>query len=146
MSASSLSVIVRRRVSAEPAQVFQAWTSPEALKEGWGPAGIDCPQAEVDLRVGGRYRIANTLPDGSLLWIHGTFEEIVPDRKLVYSWTSDEHQLSPERVVVHFKPVTSGTEVIVIHERIAEQRAVDEHQIGCLDGLERFVATRWTAD
>lgn len=141
MTVADLSLVVRRRIKASPSRVFAAWTSPEALKVWWGPQGVRCPDAHVDLTVGGQYRIANELPDGRLLWIEGIFEEIVPDEKLVYSWVSSDQQPAPERVIVHFKPVSEGTEVIVVHERIGSEAAVEDHSAGwegCLDGLEQL--------
>ncbi|GGX43224.1 SRPBCC family protein [Saccharospirillum salsuginis] len=141
MNAPSLNLIARRIIQARPSQVFHAWTSPEALKVWWGPAGVDCPAAEVNLVEGGEYRIANQLPEGNLLWITGTFEEIVPNEKLVYTWLSSDHQKMPERVSVYFKPVTEGTEVIVVHERIMDKRTVEQHKAGwegCLEGLVQF--------
>ncbi|MEX0624126.1 SRPBCC domain-containing protein [Saccharospirillum sp.] len=142
MTDADLSLITRRHIKASPSRVFTAWTTPEALKSWWGPKGIGCPDAQIDLTVGGQYRIANEMPDGRWLWIEGTFEEIVPDEKLVYSWVSSDQQPAPERVIVHFKPMNEGTEVIVIHERIGSEAAVAEHKAGwegCLDGLEGWV-------
>lgn len=54
----SLVLRVRRRFSAEPERVFDAWTSPAVLREWWAanPAW-DGADAEVDLRPGGRYRL-----------------------------------------------------------------------------------------
>jgi uncharacterized protein YndB with AHSA1/START domain len=53
----------------------------------WGPsAAVSCASAEIDLRVGGRYRIANRFPDGRLLWIVGEFEVVEPPSRLVFSW------------------------------------------------------------
>jgi uncharacterized protein YndB with AHSA1/START domain len=63
----NLSLIVRRTIAATPARLFDAWTTPELLTQWWGPANVTCPAAEVDLRVGGQYRIANQMPDGSVL-------------------------------------------------------------------------------
>jgi uncharacterized protein YndB with AHSA1/START domain len=44
----------------------------------WGPEGVSCIAAEVDLRVGGRYRIANKFPDGRVFWIVGELQIIEP--------------------------------------------------------------------
>ena len=71
-----LSLAVRRVVRAAPERVFDAWTRPEELRRWWGPNGLVCTEAHVDLRVGGRYRIANLFPDGNVLWICGEFEVI----------------------------------------------------------------------
>ena len=53
--------------------MFAAWTTPELLRQWWGPTGVRCIAAEIDLRVGGTYRIGNEIPDGSVIWISGEF-------------------------------------------------------------------------
>jgi uncharacterized protein YndB with AHSA1/START domain len=51
-----------------------------------GPEGVSCIAAEVDLRVGGRYRIANKFPDGRVVWIVGELQIIEPPHRLTYTW------------------------------------------------------------
>lgn len=138
----TLSLISRRTIRASAARLFAAWTEPEALRRWWGPRGVTCIAAEVDLRVGGRYRIGNRLPDGTEVWITGTFEQIVPPRKLVYTWGLEPAAYAVETVTVRFEPFEGGTEVIVVHERIATPALRDQHALGwegCLDKLKLHV-------
>jgi uncharacterized protein YndB with AHSA1/START domain len=132
-------LVVRRTIRAPVDRVFAAWTQPEQIRQWWGPRPVTCPHAEVDLRVGGRYRIGNLLPDGAVVWISGEFEEIAEDR-LVYTWSMDPG--APfQRVTVRFEPRNGGTEVIIVHERIVSEAAYESHLEGwqgCLDGLERL--------
>lgn len=133
-----ISLIVRRTIQAPVRRVFTAWTSPEHLCRWWGPKNVSCPSAEVDLRVGGRYRIANQFPDGKLVFISGEFTLIEPPHKLIYSWAIEPAPAESERVTVRFEPKGAATEVIVIHERIASLAARSQHELGwlgCLDGL-----------
>ncbi len=51
---------LQRRFRASPERVFRAWTQPVALREWWCPPGWMAGEIEVDLRVGGIYRIAMT--------------------------------------------------------------------------------------
>ncbi len=105
----------------------------------WGPAGVVCPQAEVDLRVGGLYRLANRRPDGQLHWIEGRFETIEPPNRLVYSWSMAGDAAASERVTVRFDSQGSRTEVVVRHERIRDPETLRTHGLGwedCLDGLK----------
>jgi uncharacterized protein YndB with AHSA1/START domain len=134
-------LVVRRIIRARPEALFAAWTDPQQLTRWWGPKGVSCTAAEIDLRVGGRYRIANRMPDGSTLWIAGEFEVIEPPSRLIYSWRLEIPQASTERVSVSFVPRDSGTEVIVTHERIGSAAARTQHESGwidCLGGLARF--------
>jgi uncharacterized protein YndB with AHSA1/START domain len=136
-----VTLIVRKTIRATAERLFAAWTTAEQLKEWWGPQGVKCVAAEVDLRKGGRYRIGNQLPDGKILWISGEFEVIEAPRKLVYTWRIEPDTTSVERVTVQFETQGENTEVIVTHERIASEEVRDMHQqgwVGCLAGLERF--------
>jgi uncharacterized protein YndB with AHSA1/START domain len=137
----SVNLIVRRTIRASPERLFAAWTEPERIKTWWGPAHISCPAAEIDLRVGGRYRIANRMPDGSLLWIAGEFLRIEPPQMLVYSWRIEPDEHATERVTVRFEARGADTEVVVSHEHIADEKIRDQHAQGwegCLDGLAQY--------
>ncbi len=130
---------LRKTIRASPARVFEAWTQPAQLKQWWGPEGVTCTEAEADLRVGGRYRIANRFPDGKVLWIAGEFEQIAPPHMLVYSWRLESEARPPERVTVRFEARADATEVIVVHELIPTAAIRDMHEQGwrgCLDGLQ----------
>jgi uncharacterized protein YndB with AHSA1/START domain len=134
-------LVVRRIIRARPEALFAAWTDPQQLLRWWGPQGVICTGAEVDLRVGGSYRIANRMPDGSTLWIAGEFEVIEPPSKLTYTWRLEIPEAGIERVSVSFIARDSATEVIVTHERIVNEAARTRHEsgwIGCLAGLARL--------
>ena len=141
-STASVSLIVRRRIRATPERLFEAWTQPAQLRLWWGPASVDCIDAEVDLRVGGRYRIANRFPDGTVLWITGVFEVIEAPHKLVYTWGLEPLAGAPERVTVQFQAHHELTEVIVTHQGIPSAQVRDRHDEGwrgCLDGLANYL-------
>jgi uncharacterized protein YndB with AHSA1/START domain len=66
-----ITLVVRRTIRATPERLFEAWTEPAQLRRWWGPQDVECLDAQVDLRVGGQYRIANRFPDGRIVWIAG---------------------------------------------------------------------------
>jgi uncharacterized protein YndB with AHSA1/START domain len=137
-----VSLVVRRTIRAPAARLFAAWTEPARLKQWWGPTGVACTGAEIDLRVGGAYRIANRFPDGHVVWITGAFEQISAPHKLVYTWRLEPGALPEERVTVRFEERDQATEVIVVHERIASPEIRDRHEAGwhgCLDGLAKYL-------
>lgn len=136
---------VRRFIPASPARIFRAWTNPDEMKKWWGPAGVHCAEVEIDLTVNGRYRIANELPDRSVLWISGTFELIEPPHRLIYSWTIENKSPETERVEVNFEQRDLGTEVTITHQRIASKALREQHQQGwegCLHGLVEYLDER----
>jgi uncharacterized protein YndB with AHSA1/START domain len=139
---ATATLVVRRIIKATPERVFEAWTNPEQIKKWWGTESISCPDAEVDLRAGGRYRVANQLPDGRVVWISGEFEVVEPPHKLVYTWRMGSDGQDSERVTVRFEPREGATEVIIVHERIPNQKTREAHEngwYGCLDGLVEFL-------
>ncbi len=134
---------VRRFVAANPERVFRAWTTPEELLAWWGPKGVTCVAAETDLRVGGRYRIGNKLPDKTVLWISGVYETIDAPELLVYTWkVGSDDTTDTERVTVRFTATRNGTDIFIQHELIASKIARDRHAdgwCGCLDGLTDYL-------
>lgn len=130
-----------RRIKAKPASVFRAWTEVSELKKWWGPPGFTVPDAEIDLRVGGRYRIVMQPPQGPSFTLSGVYHEVSPPQRLVYSWMwsgtkSDDGVES--LVTVEFRAVGRETELVIMHERLPEptQAGHRDGWIGCLDRLE----------
>jgi uncharacterized protein YndB with AHSA1/START domain len=136
-----LNLVVRRTIQASPARLFAAWTTASQLQAWWGPKGVRCKHAEIDANVGGRYRIANELPSGEVIWIEGEFLEVVAPLRLVYTWKVTPGTGGPEIVTVRFEERGDKTEVIIVHERILDEKTRDGHAIGwagCLDGLAAY--------
>lgn len=134
---------VRRMIRATPERLFEAWTQPSQLRQWWGPENVTCIAAEVDLRVGGRYRLANQFPDGSVVWITGEFQSIEAPHRLIYTWQLEESSGFSELVTVHFEPRGVETEVTITHTRIPDRTTRDRHEqgwLGCLDGLVEYLS------
>ena len=135
------SLIIRRQIRAPAARLFDAWTRPEQLKAWWGPRSVTCVGAQIDLRVGGGYRISHQVADGSALSISGTFQQIDPPRRLIYTWRREPGPSAFELVTVSFEPVGGATNVTVLHERIFDADARRTHDQGwkeCLEALDVF--------
>jgi uncharacterized protein YndB with AHSA1/START domain len=132
------SLKLTRIIRAPPERVFAAWTDPDLLRQWWGPGPVSCPEAHVDLRAGGEYRLANLEPDGSLVWISGRFERVRPPAELVYTWTLSILPGESTLVRVEFLPHPEGTELVLTHDRFATEALRDMHLQGwhgCLDKL-----------
>lgn len=142
MSDPAVTLVVRKTIAASPERLFAAWTEPDELRRWWGPDGVSCIDAAIDLRVGGGYRIGNRLPDGTALWIAGEFEVVDRPHRLVYTWRLEGRAGDVERVTVQFERRGGDTEVIVTHARVATAALGEQHQLGwegCLAGLARHV-------
>ena len=135
-------LVIRRTIRATPERLFEAWTYPTQLKQWWGPEGVTCISAEIDLRIGGRYRIGNQLPDGSVVWIVGEFQVIEPPHRLTYTWQIEESSQPSELVTVRFEPRHGATEVIITHTSIPDRTTRERHEqgwLGCLNGLAEYL-------
>jgi len=134
-------VKISRRISAPRDVVFKAWTDPDEIKRWWSPLGCETPSAEVDLRVGGSYRISMKLPDGEVLFVSGVYREVQAPGKLVFTWAWDEDGVpGPESLVtVEFIERDKATEVLFSHDRLVDAESRDKHAegwTGCFDKLE----------
>jgi uncharacterized protein YndB with AHSA1/START domain len=137
-----LTLVVRRLITASPQRLFTAWTDERELVRWWGPRGVVCENAQIDLRVGGTYRIANRLPDGRVVLISGEFDLIEPPNRIAYSWQVEPDPAEASRVIVSFLARGRRSEVVVTHERIASKAIRDDHRLGwrgCLEGLAAYM-------
>lgn len=91
--------------------LFEAWTRPEHVRQWWGCDGSSISVGEIDLRVGGLWKLVIRMPDGSEHPFHGAYREIVPGERLVYSECYDVPQVgSPEWLTtVSFEEVEGKT-------------------------------------
>jgi uncharacterized protein YndB with AHSA1/START domain len=137
---------VSRRFAAPRERVFRAWTEAPALRKWFRVAeGYATPIAEVDLRVGGRYRLGMQAPDATEPQIvGGVYREISPPERLVFTWQWEgAPPEAPETIVtVEFHQHGSQTEVVLTHEGFPDRPARDQHGAGwqgCFDGLAAAV-------
>jgi uncharacterized protein YndB with AHSA1/START domain len=133
-----------RAYPVAPEKVWRAWTDAQAVKKLWGPGpGEPVAVAELDVRVGGRFRIVFGGPQGTAHEVQGTYKEVVPNRKLVFTWTWTNS--TPEResvVTIVFRASDGGTELDFRHEQLFDEKVRDDHQrgwTGSLDKLEKFL-------
>ena len=142
--ATKPSLVLKRRIKAAPEKVFEAWTRPEQMTRWWGVTENPKPPiAETDLRVGGRFRVQFWDPKNEHHSVSGTYREVVPNRKLSFSWA---WQSTPEReslVTIDLNAVDDGTMLTLTHEQFFSEQARDDHSRGwgvALDRLEALYA------
>jgi uncharacterized protein YndB with AHSA1/START domain len=141
------SLVIKKVFSSPRETVFAAWTDPQHLKQWFAPSDeMTVPIAEVDLRVGGRYRIAMRSPEedkGDYIVV-GTYRETDSPRKLAFTWrweTNTEYK-DETLVTVDFNEVEGGTEVVLTHEQFTDRKWRDEHNkgwTGCIDRLGKHL-------
>jgi uncharacterized protein YndB with AHSA1/START domain len=125
------SLSITRRYPVAPEKVWRAWTDPQALSHWFGPGERDSvARAELDVRAGGRYLIAFHTPDGEQHEVSGSYEDVVENRKLSFTWA---WKSTPERVslvTIELRPTAQGCELNFRHERFFDQQARDNHERG----------------
>jgi uncharacterized protein YndB with AHSA1/START domain len=138
------SLTLRRHYEVAPAKVWRAWIDPQALRHWLGPEEIvTVPAVEVDLRVGGHFRFVMLAADGERHEVGGTYLEIVPERKLVFSWAWHSTPERESRVTVLIEPSGTGCDLTLRHEQFFDEAAREGHAhgwTGSLVKLEAFLA------
>jgi uncharacterized protein YndB with AHSA1/START domain len=144
--ASNTVLRITRRFAAPCEKVFQAWTDPERLKRWFAPSDdYSTPHADVDLRVGGTYRIQIKAPDGAIYTAKGSYKEIQPAEWLVFSWSWEGpgwrglKEFYETLVTVELRTVPAGTELTLTHEFFPTAEERDKHRSGWTGCLTRLI-------
>lgn len=127
---------IRMQLKASRERVFAVWTEPELLVRWWGPGA----EAEVDLRVGGRFRLSMQFDWGAMVAV-GEYREIVPPERLVFTFSWEGDPTGEETLVtVLLQEVEEGTELTLTHEGFTDAAVAENHRAGWLDCIERLAA------
>jgi uncharacterized protein YndB with AHSA1/START domain len=135
-----LTLHLTRVVRARRPVVFRACTEPGELAKWWGPHGFTAPGVEIDLRVGGRYRIAMQPPEGDLFYLTGEFRQIDPPARLAYTfrWEDPDPEDRETVVTVSLGDLDDSTQFELAQTGFATERRRALHEAGWTDGLDRL--------
>jgi uncharacterized protein YndB with AHSA1/START domain len=140
-SAVNQRLVISRVIAASRDKVFRKWTQPEELRRWWGPGGFTCPEAQIDLRPGGTYRLVMQPPAGEQMVLTGTYREVSPPELLVYTW---RWEIGPPAsgaeslVTVEFHEHGAKTEVVITHDRFPADHDLTQYRSGWEEGLEKL--------
>lgn len=155
------STAVSRVFGAPRDLVFEVWTKAEHFPRWFGPHGAEVVSCEMDARPGGILRFGHRAADGFTLFMKGTFGELVPNERLVFTLSIvDEHgqavphpmfpdwpsDVAVETTVVLNDDVDDGTRVTMVHRIVpadaaahaATQRWLPLARLGAMQVLERL--------
>jgi uncharacterized protein YndB with AHSA1/START domain len=139
-------ILIRREFDAPKHLVYQAFTTPELIKRWWNAKRGEVTIAEVDLRVGGKWRYVMVADDGSEVGFHGEYREIVPNERLV---STEIYEGLPEGVseeeggtvnTVTFEEAQARTTVTILVQapsKVARDAIIDSGmELGLQDALD----------
>jgi len=127
---SERELVVTRSFNGPARIVFEAWTKPELFKRWWVPksTGVSLLTCEMDVRVGGEYRLAFGNDASKPMEFFGRYIEVTPHSRLV--WTNDESDDGAVTTVTFEED--GGKTLLVMHELYPSKEALD----GAIAGME----------
>ena len=129
---SERELVVTRTFNGPARIVFEAWTKPELFKRWWAPksSGMSLLSCEMDVRVGGQYRLVFRHEDSTMEFF-GTYREVTPYSRLV--WTNEESDDGAVTTVT-FEEKGDKT-LLVMHELYPSKEALDDAIAGMEGGM-----------
>src|SRR3990170_4809182 len=118
-------LVTTRTINGPARIVFEAWTKPELFKRWWVPKsiGVSLLSCEMDVRVGGKYRLVFGNDAAKPMEFFGRYLEVTPHSRLV--WTNDEGGEGGAVTTVTFEE-KGGQTLLVIHDLYPSKKAADE--------------------
>jgi uncharacterized protein YndB with AHSA1/START domain len=129
---SERELVITRTVNGPARLVFEAWTKPELFRQWWVPKslGMNLLSCDMDVRVGGRYRLAFAYGDSEAAFF-GTYQDVTPHSRLV--WTNEESDESSVTTVTFAEE--GGKTLLVMHELYPSKEALDAAGTGAADAM-----------
>ena len=131
--ASDRELVVTRTFNGPARIVFEAWTKPELFKRWWLPKsmGMSLRSCEMDVRVGGKYRLVLAHGDSEPMAFFGRYIEVTPHSRLV--WTNEESEDGAITTVTFEEK--DGKTLLVMHELYPSKEALDAAGTGAADAM-----------
>ena len=133
-------VRLHRVLTAPPQKIYRAFTEADAIASWLPPFGFLCTVHELDAKVGGQHRMSfRNFTTGRSHSFGGTYLELIPAEKLVYTDRFDDPNLPGEmRVTVELRAVSVGTEVHITQAGIPDIIPLDACYLGWQESLRKL--------
>lgn len=146
-AAAPLSLELHRTYPAAPERIFRAWVTPTELVRWWkGPTGEPFRVIAMDPRPGGAYEFEVLTCTGSRT-VGGTYLEVSPPRRLVFTWLWNGHpETKRTTVTIELSArADGGTDLVLRHVGFPDQNMVNQHTQGW-SAMLRFLAAKLEKD
>lgn len=111
-------LLITRDFDAPASLLFTLWTDVAHFSKWMGPEGFDCQEAEIDLRIGGKYRAMIRSSEHGDNWFRGEYREIETPTRLVFTFKWDEGPSSAMEtlVTITFRENANGVTTMTFHQ------------------------------
>lgn len=145
VATTDTTLFMKRTFNASREEVFKAWTTPALLTQ-WFAGGKEYvgSVAEVDLRVGGRFRMGmKHVPSGKDHIATGVYREVKFPERIVFTWLWEgEPEHGESRITIDLRDVGGNTEMRFTQEFLPNKKERDDHEggwTGCFERLEQVL-------
>jgi len=130
-------VRLHRVLRAPPERIYRAFLNPDAMAKWLPPHGFTGKVHELDARVGGRYHMSFTnLATGQSHSFGGEYLELAPNERIRHTDEFDDPNLpGTMQVTVSLRPVSCGTELNIVQERIPDMIPLEACYLGWQESL-----------
>jgi uncharacterized protein YndB with AHSA1/START domain len=137
---SPITLQIQRRFPAPREKVFRAWTDPKEISRWFAPsADYTVVVPVLDLRVGGIYCLEMHHKGGDVLRLTGSYREIEPPKKVVFTWRWETNPDAGETLVtIELRDMGPSTDIVLTHEQFPNEAQREQHNQGwegCLNQL-----------
>ncbi|WGR59601.1 polyketide cyclase [Paracoccus ferrooxidans] len=131
---------LHRVIAARPEKLYRAFLEPDAVASWLPPWGFLCTVHELEAKVGGRYRMSfRNFTTGQSHSFGGTYLELIPGQRLVYTDGFDDPNLPGEmKVTVDLKQVSVGTEITIEQQGVPDVIPAEACYLGWQDSLRKL--------
>jgi uncharacterized protein YndB with AHSA1/START domain len=151
-------LFMTRTFDASREHLWKAWADSENFIKWWGPEHFSCPFCNIDFKIGGKYLNCILSRDGRDFWSTGTYKEIVPMQRIVYtdSFSDEKGNIISAthygmkglplelEVTVTFEEFEGGTKMSLSHRGIPSGKMEERIKMGwneSFNKLEKMLIT-----
>ncbi len=131
----------KKTIKAKRERVFSAWIDQNLISKWFAPRDLKSPSSEIDLKVGGTYRVnmegimRGQQTSGN---VSGEYIKIIPNELLVFTFRGTWEKVPDSTVTVEFKDVAEGTEITLTHEGIIDEQGGEGKRLGWESSLQKL--------
>lgn len=131
---------LHRVIATRPDKIYRAFLEPDAIASWLPPYGFVCTVHELQAQVGGRHRMSfRNFTTGHSHAFGGTYLELIPSRRLVYTDRFDDPSLPGQmQVTVTLQEVSVGTTLRIEQSGVPDIIPAEACYLGWQESLHKL--------